>query len=95
MDGQGDFYEKCSMCAECVLALTDGICPVTLCPKGLLNGPCGGVNRGKCEVDKEKDCVWVLIYKELESNNKLDKIRKIHGGRDYQKALNPRKLTPK
>ncbi|MDD5115531.1 MAG: methylenetetrahydrofolate reductase C-terminal domain-containing protein [Candidatus Omnitrophica bacterium] len=95
MDGQGDFYEKCSMCAECVLALTGGICPVTLCPKGLLNGPCGGVNRGKCEVDNEKDCVWVLIYKELESGNNLDKIRRIHGGRDYQKALNPRKLTLK
>jgi hypothetical protein len=35
MDAQGNFYEKCSMCAECVLGETGGICPVTLCPKGL------------------------------------------------------------
>ena len=41
MDAQGNFFEKCSMCAECVLDLTAGICPITLCPKSLLNGPCG------------------------------------------------------
>ncbi|MCK9431027.1 MAG: methylenetetrahydrofolate reductase C-terminal domain-containing protein [Candidatus Omnitrophica bacterium] len=92
MDAQGNFHEKCSMCSECVLALTAGICPVTLCPKGLLNGPCGGMNKGKCEVDNEKDCAWVLIYKELEKSNNLDKIRQIHKERDYQKALRPHKL---
>jgi len=95
MDAQGNFYEKCSMCAECVLEQTAGICPITLCPKSLLNGPCGGMDKGKCEVDKEKDCVWVLIYKELEKNNSLDKIRGIHKGRDYQKALKPHKLIMK
>ena len=95
MDAQGNFYEKCSMCAECVLGQTSGICPVTLCPKGLLNGPCGGMNKGKCEVDNEKDCAWVLIYKELEKKNSLDKIRVIHKERDYQKALRPHKLIMK
>ncbi|MFH1640357.1 MAG: methylenetetrahydrofolate reductase C-terminal domain-containing protein, partial [Candidatus Omnitrophota bacterium] len=48
MDAQGNFLEKCSMCGECVLEFTAGICPVTLCPKGLLNGPCGGMDKGKC-----------------------------------------------
>jgi len=95
MDAQGNFYEKCSMCAECVLAETAGICPVTLCPKGLLNGPCGGMDKGKCEVDNERDCAWVLIYKESEKKNSLDKIRVIHKERDYQKALRPHKLIIK
>ncbi|MFA6130335.1 MAG: methylenetetrahydrofolate reductase C-terminal domain-containing protein [Candidatus Omnitrophota bacterium] len=92
MDAQGNFYEKCSMCAECVLGQTSGICPVTLCPKGLLNGPCGGMNKGKCEVDNEKDCAWVLIYQELEKKNELDKIRQIHKERDYKKSSRPHKL---
>jgi hypothetical protein len=92
MDAQGNFYEKCSMCAECVLDETGGICPVTLCPKSLLNGPCGGMDKGKCEVDNERDCAWVLIYRELEKNNSLDKIRGIHKERDHQKALKPHKL---
>jgi len=95
MDAQGDFYEKCSMCAECVLGETGGICPVTLCPKSLLNGPCGGMNKGKCEVDNEKDCAWVLIYQELEKKNKLDKMREIHKERDYRKASKPHKLIMK
>jgi len=93
MDAKGDFFEKCSMCAECVLAVTGGICPVTLCSKGLLNGPCGGMNKGKCEVDIEKDCAWVLIYKELEKKKKTDELKKIQPPRDHKKSLRPRKLT--
>ncbi|MEI6631063.1 MAG: methylenetetrahydrofolate reductase C-terminal domain-containing protein [bacterium] len=92
MDAQGNFYEKCSFCAECVLDITGGICPVTLCAKGLLNGPCGGMDKGKCEVDKDKDCAWVLIYKELEKKNKLANLKKIHPVKDHKKALRPRKL---
>lgn len=92
MDAQGNFYEKCSMCGECVLAVTGGICPVTLCPKGLLNGPCGGMNKGKCEVDKEKDCAWVLIYKELEKRKKLQDLKKIHEPKDFKKVTKPHKL---
>jgi hypothetical protein len=89
MDAGGNFVEKCSMCAECVLDTTAGICPVTLCPKGLLNGPCGGVNKGKCEVDKEKDCAWVLIYNELAKNNTLDKMRAVQKPKDFKKLTRP------
>lgn len=92
MDAKGNFYEKCSMCGECVLDVTAGICPVTLCPKGLLNGPCGGMDKGKCEVDKERDCVWVLIYKELEKNKKLDTLKETRAPKDYKKSGKPRKL---
>lgn len=92
MDARGDFYEKCSMCAECVLAATGGICPVTLCSKGLLNGPCGGMNKGKCEVDTEKDCAWVLIYRELEKKKKLEELREIRAPKDFKKSLKPHRL---
>lgn len=92
MDAQGNFYEKCSLCGECVLDITGGICPLTLCPKGLLNGPCGGTDKGKCEVDKECDCAWVLIYNELEKRKKLDELKKIQEPRDFKKTTKPHKL---
>jgi hypothetical protein len=34
--------ESCKECGECILPYTGGICPLTSCSKGLLNGPCGG-----------------------------------------------------
>jgi len=92
MDAQGNFIEKCSMCGECVLDVTAGICPITLCAKGLLNGPCGGMNKGKCEVDKDKDCAWVLIYNELDKKKKLDTLRVIREPKDFAKTTRPRKI---
>lgn len=92
LDSQGNLYEKCSMCGECVLDITGGICPITLCPKGLLNGPCGGVAGGKCEVDKDRDCAWVLIYKELEKKKKLKNLKEIQKPKDFKKATRPHKL---
>jgi hypothetical protein len=92
LDAQGNFSEKCSFCGECVLAITGGICPVTLCAKGLLNGPCGGMDKGKCEVDKDKDCAWVLIYKELEKKKKLDEFQKIQQPKDFKKSQKPHKI---
>ncbi|MDI6758215.1 MAG: methylenetetrahydrofolate reductase C-terminal domain-containing protein [Candidatus Omnitrophota bacterium] len=92
MDAGGNFYEKCSLCGECVLAVTGGICPITVCSKGLLNGPCGGVDKGKCEVDKDKDCAWVLIYKELEKEKKLDNFKEIRKPKDFKKTTKPHKL---
>ncbi len=92
MDAAGNFFEKCSLCGDCVLDITGGICPVTLCAKGLLNGPCGGTNKGKCEVDKEKDCAWVLIYKELEKKGKLKNFKDIRQARDHKKSAKPHRL---
>lgn len=92
MDAEGNFYEKCSLCGECVLDVTAGICPITLCSKGLLNGPCGGMDKGKCEVDKDKDCAWVLIYKELEKKKKLGTLKEIQKPKDFKKSTKPHKL---
>jgi ferredoxin len=90
VDAKGNLYEKCSACGECVLGVTAGICPITLCPKGLLNGPCGGMDKGKCEVDKDKDCAWVLIYKELDKQKKLAEFKKIRPAKDFNKTIQPR-----
>lgn len=93
VDGNGKFKEKCSLCGECVLEVTGGICPITLCAKGLLNGPCGGMDKGKCEVDKDKDCAWVLIYKELENKKKLENLKKTQPPKDFKKITKPRQLS--
>ena len=53
----GTFDEVCTQCGTCIIGETGGICPVTNCHKGLVNGPCGGTNHGKCEIDVNKDCV--------------------------------------
>ncbi len=61
----GVFEERCQMCGDCVLDLTAGICPVTTCPKGLLNGPCGGMWDGMCEVLTDRECTHVRIQRRL------------------------------
>jgi ferredoxin len=61
----GQYEEKCSLCGDCILNETAGICPVTNCAKGLLNGPCGGMEDGRCEADRDIDCAWHLIYERL------------------------------
>jgi hypothetical protein len=89
-DSPGYFHEVCAQCGQCVLGETAGICPLTACHKGLLNGPCGGTNNGKCEVDKEKDCAWTLIYQRLRDQGRLDLMRKYHPPKNYQVVPRPK-----
>jgi len=77
--------ERCMECGECLLEYTGGICPLTACTKGLINGQCGGASHGKCELNPEKDCGWELIYKRLKDLNKLDKLKKFIPPKDYGK----------
>jgi hypothetical protein len=63
--------EYCSLCGECIADATGGLCPLTLCAKGLLNGPCGGAKDGKCEADPDRDCGWVMIYERLRALGRL------------------------
>ena len=91
-DSPGDFREVCAQCGQCVLGETAGICRLTACHKGLLNGPCGGTNNGKCEVDREKDCAWTLIYQRLEAQGRLDLMRKYHAPRNSNVTLSPRMI---
>ena len=84
--------EQCQECGECILNETGGICPVTKCAKSLLNGPCGGAENGKCEVDPERDCAWVLIYNRLAALGELDRLSRFMEPKDYGKMAKPRTL---
>ena len=89
--GVGQFDEICTQCGTCILGETGGICPVTTCHKGLVNGPCGGTNNGKCEIDNEKDCAWTLIYNRLKELGRLDAMRKLQKPRNHQGEPTPGK----
>ncbi len=91
-ESPGYFHEVCAQCGQCLLGETAGICPITACHKGLVNGPCGGTNNGKCEVDKEKDCAWTLIYERLKEQNRLDLMRKYKEPRNFQVLPRPRTI---
>ena len=86
------FTEICMQCGECVLGQYAGICPVTRCAKGLLNGPCGGSKNGKCEQEPEHDCAWILIYERLKKMGELDKIKEFVPPKDYSKLKRPRQV---
>ncbi len=88
----GQFEQKCSLCGECVLTETAGICPVTVCPKGLLNGPCGGMQEGRCEIDWEAECAWNQIYQRLQSQGKVENLRGYVTQKDFSRNLKPGKL---
>jgi ferredoxin len=74
----GWYEERCRSCNECVLGMTGGICPVTMCAKGLYNGPCGGTNNGSCEINTDQPCAWYMIYERLRGQERLDNIKKFH-----------------
>ena len=85
--GEWKGSERCLECGECLLEYTGGICPLTACTKGLINGQCGGASKGKCELNPEKDCGWELIYKRLKGLNQLDKLRRFIAPKDYSKMM--------
>ncbi len=89
--GPGQFDEICTQCGTCILGETGGICPVTSCHKGLVNGPCGGTSNGKCEIDEAKDCAWTLIYERLKEFDRLDSMRKLQSPRNHQGEPRPGK----
>lgn len=71
---KGQIYERCVCCSDCVIGDYAGICPIARCPKGQLHGPCGGYDGGKCEVDRNQDCVWALILQRAEKTGQLHKV---------------------
>jgi ferredoxin len=85
-DEPGVWREKCKGCGDCVLAETAGICPISLCAKRLLNGPCGGSQGGYCEVGSENPCAWARIYARLERQGRLDLMDEFRKPRDWRKA---------
>jgi len=89
----GKLYELCRACGDCILDETGGICPVTRCAKSLMNGPCGGQAKGKCEVGGwKKDCAWVLIYDRLKERGRLDLFTMYRPPRDFRVSQPPREI---
>jgi ferredoxin len=83
----GVYEERCRACGECVIGYTGGICPVSRCAKGLFNGPCGGVNDGRCEANLDVPCAWVDIYNRLKAQNRLDDIIKVQAPMEWRNQI--------
>jgi ferredoxin len=92
---RGVWAERCQACGQCILASTGGICPIARCSKRMLNGPCGGSTKGKCEISKEVDCAWHLIYERLKELGELELFEHPVKPKDWRtsRAGGPRKIV--
>ncbi len=89
---RGVFIEYCAMCGSCLLDRTEGICPHTQCAKGLLNGPCGGVDHGMCEVHPDRRCAWVEIYERATARGRTSSLNETLSPKDWSNhSQRPRK----
>jgi hypothetical protein len=79
--------ERCLECGDCVLEFTGGLCPIARCSKHLLNGPCGGSQGGKCEVDPDIPCVWQQIVDRLAKLGQLDKLESLVKPKNWSVSL--------
>jgi ferredoxin len=94
---QGIYLEKCGGCGDCVLHLTGGVCPVARCSKSLMNGPCGGSQNGKCEIDPDTPCGWDLIFRSLKEQGRLDLMEAVIPPKNWRPSRSggPRKTVRK
>jgi ferredoxin len=94
LEKPGLFTEECSGCGDCKLAVFGGVCPFTRCAKKLLNGPCGGSQNGRCEVNADTDCAWQLIIDRLKTLGQMDNLRVYQPPKNWTASLasGPRKL---
>ena len=91
---QGEWSERCAGCGDCMLAETGGICPIARCSKSLMNGPCGGTQDGKCEIDPDTDCAWAMIVERMEALGRVDELVEIKPPRDWSTSRHggPRRM---
>ncbi|MGC9022990.1 MAG: methylenetetrahydrofolate reductase C-terminal domain-containing protein [Dissulfurimicrobium sp.] len=82
----GEWKEMCAGCGACVLHLTGGLCPVARCAKGLSNGPCGGSQGGRCEIDPDTPCIWHRINDRLSAQGEAERLTEIMPIRDWTAA---------
>ena len=73
------FIERCRSCGNCMLGITAGVCPVTRCAKGLLNGPCGGSEKGMCETGEGRECAWCVIIERMKRQGRLHELESFSG----------------
>ncbi|MFN3921316.1 MAG: methylenetetrahydrofolate reductase C-terminal domain-containing protein [Caldimicrobium sp.] len=82
----GEWVEKCRGCGDCIIDRTAGLCPIARCAKNLLNGPCGGSQKGKCEVRKDMPCIWHEIVERLKARGEMEKLLEIWRPKDWRPA---------
>ena len=82
----GIWEERCVGCGHCVLEYTGGLCPITRCPKQLMNGPCGGAENGMCEVDSSMPCIWTKIWDQAENLEIMDMLMDVQAPKDWTKG---------
>jgi len=87
-----DFEKRCTLCGDCIQDLFGGVCPISRCPKSMLNGPCGGSVDGKCEVSSDLDCIWDIIFKRLAEKGRLDRLKEIKKPKDWSKSTEMRRV---
>jgi hypothetical protein len=58
----------------------------------MLNGPCGGMEDGNCEVDNNHRCAWVTIYERLERQGRVENLDRATLSRDYSHKRHPHNL---
>jgi methylenetetrahydrofolate reductase (NADPH) len=76
----------CRMCGNCLLQETAFICPME-CPKGMRNGPCGGITPEKnCYVDETRRCIWFAIYKRALKTGREEKLLEVLPPLDWNKT---------
>ncbi len=75
----------CRMCGNCLLQETAFICHME-CPKGIRNGPCGGVNNGYCYVDPTRRCAWHLIYERSRRMHREQRLLEVLPPVDWDRA---------
>lgn len=76
----------CRMCGNCLLQETAFICPME-CPKGMRNGPCGGITDEKnCYIDESRKCIWNAIYERAEKTGRGNTLLEVLPPLDWQKA---------
>ena len=88
----GDFEKRCSLCGDCIQDLFGGLCPISRCPKEMLNGPCGGSIDGKCEINSNLECIWDIIYMRLKRIGQLHRLKEIRKPKDWSKSTEMRRI---
>jgi hypothetical protein len=92
---QGVWSERCQGCGDCVLGITGGVCPIARCSKRLMNGPCGGSTKGKCEISQDVDCAWQLIWDRMKALGIEKRYEEVMEAKDWRTSRDggPRKIV--
>ncbi len=82
----GVWEERCAGCGTCGIHHFGGLCPIARCAKSLMNGPCGGSSRGKCEISQETECIWDTIVRKKMESGRLSDLLGVKGIRSWKTA---------